>query len=89
MLHDILKILEDDARTTPEQVATMTGKPVTEVEKTIKQAEKDRLILKYKTIINWDMINDEQVWALIEVNVKPEPEAGFDAIVEAAKAATA
>jgi DNA-binding Lrp family transcriptional regulator len=83
MLKDILKILENDARTSANQIATMTGMPVAEVIKLIEQAEKDRVILKYKTVVNWDKIEEEeQVWALIEVRVKPEPEAGFDSIAE-------
>jgi DNA-binding Lrp family transcriptional regulator len=82
MLKDILKILENDARTTPKQIATMTGTPVAEVNRLIKKAEADRIILKYKTVINWDSVEDEQVWALIEVKVTPEPEAGFDSIAE-------
>jgi DNA-binding Lrp family transcriptional regulator len=81
MLKDVLKILESDARTTVPQIATMTGLSAAEVTELIKQAEKDRIILKYKTVINWDRVeNDEQVWALIEVKVKPEPEVGFDSI---------
>ena len=81
MLKDILKILENDARTNDKQIATMTGMPVAEVNKVIKQAEKERIILKYKTVVNWDRLEgDEQVWALIEVKVKPEPEVGFDSI---------
>jgi DNA-binding Lrp family transcriptional regulator len=81
MLKDILKILENDARTTEKQIATMTGLPLDEVNKLIQRAEKDRIILKYKTVVNWDRLeDDEQVWALIEVKVKPEPEAGFDSI---------
>jgi len=82
MLKNILKILENDARTTTKQIATMTGAPTAEVNKVIKQAETERVILKYKTVINWDRVEDEQVWALIEVRVKPEPEAGFDTIAE-------
>jgi DNA-binding Lrp family transcriptional regulator len=81
MLKDVLKILENDARVTPQQVATMTGASLDEIGKLISQAEKDRIILKYKTVVNWDCFEeDEQVWALIEVKVKPEPEAGFDSI---------
>jgi DNA-binding Lrp family transcriptional regulator len=82
MLKEVLRILEDDARITPKQIATMVGRPVEEVDKAIKQAEKDRVILKYKTVVNWDRIEDDQVWALIEVKVTPEPEAGFDSIAE-------
>jgi DNA-binding Lrp family transcriptional regulator len=82
MLKDILKILEDDARTTTKQIATMTDTSSAEVAKLIKQAEKDRIILKYKTVVNWDKVENEQVWALIEVKVTPQKDVGFDAIAE-------
>jgi DNA-binding Lrp family transcriptional regulator len=65
-MKDILKILENDARVSNERLATMTGMPAAEVKKTIEQAEKDRVILKYKTVINWEKAGDEQVWALIQ-----------------------
>ncbi len=82
MIKDILKILENDARTTTKQIATMTGTPTTEVARLIKQAEKDRTILKYKTMINWEKAGEEQVWALIEVRITPQRDVGFDAIAE-------
>ena len=82
MLKDILKVLENDARTTTKQIATMTNMPAAEVAKLIKQAEKDRTILKYKTIINWDNVGEEQVWALIDVKITPQRDVGFDSVAE-------
>jgi len=82
MIKEILKILEDDARTTTKQISTMTGTPGAEVTKLIKKAEQDRTILKYKTIINWEKLGEEQVWALIEVKITPQRDVGFDAIAE-------
>jgi DNA-binding Lrp family transcriptional regulator len=82
MLKKILKILEGDARVTPKQISTMTGTPQSEVDKLIKQAEKDRTILKYKTIINWEKAGEEQVSALIEVKIAPQRDVGFDAVAE-------
>lgn len=82
MLKEILRILQNDARTTTKQISTMTGMPVTEVSKQIKQAEADHIILKYKTVVNWEKVEDEQVWALIEVRVSPQRDVGFDAIAE-------
>ena len=79
---EILKILEDDARTTTKQISAMTGNSTSEVSRFIKQAEKDRVILKYKAIVNWDKVEDEQVWALIEVKLTPEKDVGFDSIAE-------
>jgi len=82
MMKEILKILENDARTTIKQISTMTGITNTEVTKTIRQAEKDRIILKYKTVINWDKVEDEQVWALIGIKLTPQKDVGFDSIAE-------
>ncbi len=80
MIKDILKILENDARASIKQIATMTDSPGAEVSRLIKKAEKDGTILRYKAIINWEKVGREQVWALIEVKVTPEKDVGFDAI---------
>jgi len=82
MIKDILRILENDARTSAKQISTMTNTPAAAVARLIKQAEKDRIILKYKAVINWDKVENEQVWALIEVKVIPQKDVGFDAIAE-------
>jgi len=81
-MKEIFEILEKDARTTPEQISSMTGIPLAEVEKAIKKAEGERTIVKYKAMINWQRLGEEQVWALIEVRVQPQREVGFDAIAE-------
>jgi DNA-binding Lrp family transcriptional regulator len=80
MLKDILKVLENDSRTTIRQLTEMTGSTVEEVTKVIKQAEKDHLILKYKTIINWEKVENEMVSALIEVKITPQRDVGFNPI---------
>jgi len=82
MIKDILKILENDARITTRQISTMTSTSAAEVSRLIKEAEENRTILKYKTVINWDKVDNERGWALIEVKVTPEPEAGFDSVAE-------
>jgi len=79
---EILKILEDEGRATAKQISARTGTPVSEVTREIKQAEKDRTILKYKAIINWEKVENEHVLALIEVKLTPEKDAGFDSIAE-------
>jgi len=82
MLKEILKILEKDARVSLEQLAAATGIAKAEVIKAVKQAEKDGVILKYKTVVNWEKVQDEQVAALIEVKVAPQRDVGFDSIAE-------
>lgn len=81
-MKEILKILEQDARTSAEQIATMTVKPLSDVKEAIEKAEGNRTIIKYKAIINWDKVGEEQVLALIEVKVQPQRDVGFDAIAE-------
>jgi len=81
-MEQIFEILEQNAKATAEQISTMMGMPVSEVEKIIKQAEKDGTILKYKTTINWAKLGREEVWALIEVKVTPQRDVGFDVIAE-------
>ncbi len=82
MLKDILKVLENDARTTNQQLAAITGQSEAEVAKTVEKAEQDQVIVKYKTIVNWDKVGDEHVYALIEVKVAPQRDVGFDSIAE-------
>ena len=81
-MKQIFEALEKDARLTPEQISTMTGISVAEVKKAIKKAEEDRAVLKYKTVIDWEKLGEEQVWALVEVKVVPQRDVGFDAIAE-------
>jgi DNA-binding Lrp family transcriptional regulator len=78
----IFEILEKDARVTPDQIATMTGMSEAEVKSIIEEAEKDRTIVKYRTMINWEKLGEEQVLALIEVRVQPQMDVGFNAIAE-------
>ena len=81
-MKQIFEALEKDARLTPEQISTMTGISVAEVKKAIKKAEEDRAVLKYKTVIDWAKLGEEQVLALVEVKVVPQRDVGFDAIAE-------
>ena len=81
-MNEIFEILEQNARATPAQIATMVNKPVREVEKIIKKAEKDGTILRYKAIIDWSKLGKEDIQALIEVRVTPQRDVGFDAIAE-------
>jgi len=81
-MKEVFEILEKDARTTPEQISTMTGKSLAEVRRAIEKGEKERTIVKYKAMINWERLGEEQVRALIEVRVQPQREVGFDALAE-------
>ncbi|MDD5692509.1 MAG: Lrp/AsnC ligand binding domain-containing protein, partial [Candidatus Omnitrophica bacterium] len=83
-MDEILEILEKDGRLTAEEVAKMVRKSVDTVKKAIKKYEKEGAILKYKAVINKDLIKDAEceVRALIEVNIVPQKDLGFDKIAE-------
>ena len=78
----ILEILSEDARTDIEKIAVMTGNTEKEVEDAIANLEKERILLKYPAMVNWDRVREEVVQALIEVRVTPQRDEGFDAIAE-------
>ena len=77
-MRDVLLILEQNAKATPEEISEMTGRTPDEVREIISRAEKDRTIVKYKTLINWEREGEEQVLAHVEVRVTPQRDVGFD-----------
>ena len=83
-MDEILEILSNDARISPEEIAKLTGKSVMVIKKAIKKYERDGVIVKYKTIINHDLARDAGTFvrALIEVSVSPQKDVGFEYIAE-------
>ena len=79
---DILKLLENDARLTPEQIAVMLDLEVEAVKKEISDFEKDGTILGYKAIVDWEKTDRESVSAMIEVKLTPQRDSGFDRVAE-------
>ncbi|MCD4779862.1 MAG: Lrp/AsnC family transcriptional regulator [Candidatus Omnitrophica bacterium] len=83
-MDEILEILSNDARVTPEEISKMTGCSVESIKKAIKKYEKNGVIVKYKTVINPDLVAEKpaRVRALIEVSITPQKDVGFDYIAE-------
>ncbi|MCE5197526.1 MAG: Lrp/AsnC family transcriptional regulator [Armatimonadota bacterium] len=82
MEKQILKILERDARTSPEQIAVRLGATVEEVSEAIKKMEESGIIRHYKTIVDWEKAGKEQVFAFIDVRVSPSRGVGFDDVAK-------
>jgi len=78
----VLQLLQEDARTKPDLIATMLAATVEEVKEAIAALEQDNVIVKYATVVNWSKMHDEKVTALIEVQITPERGRGFDRIAE-------
>jgi len=81
-MKEILELLEHNARLTTGELASMLQKSEYEIEKEIEVLEKEKIILSYGTLINWEKFGDDNVMAVIEINLTPQREVGFDAIAE-------
>jgi len=81
-MRELLDLLDHAARRPVPELAAMLHRSEYEVEQQLKQLEKDRVILNYNTLIDWEKFGDDSVTSIIEVNVTPQREVGFDAIAE-------
>jgi len=83
-MDELLEILEKNSRVPVEDIARMLKKKPAIIRQAMKTYEKDGVILGYKTVINKEMLKGvpRQVRALIEVNITPQKDVGFDKIAE-------
>ncbi|HHZ20967.1 MAG TPA: Lrp/AsnC family transcriptional regulator [Firmicutes bacterium] len=78
----ILELLEEDDRIQPEEIALRLDLSVDEVKQIIDRMEQEKIILRYKALINWEKAGSNGVSALIEVKVLPQRDVGFDTVAE-------
>ncbi|MBR1858396.1 MAG: Lrp/AsnC family transcriptional regulator [Selenomonadaceae bacterium] len=81
-MRELLELLEKNSRLTTSEIASMLNESEYKVEQDIKRLEKDKIILNYSTLINWEKFGDDTVTAVISINLTPQREVGFDAIAE-------
>ncbi len=82
MENKLLKLIENDATLTPEQIAAMLSKEVGEIKTLIESFERDGVILGRQSLIDWDKTDREYVTAFIEVKIQPQRDRGFDTVAE-------
>ena len=82
MEKNLLKLLENDARLSTEQLAVMLDTPKKDVESKLKELEDNGTILGYKAMIDWEKTDREYVTAMIDVKLSPQRDRGFDKIAE-------
>ncbi len=80
--HEILHILHENSRLTAETIADMLGESTEDIVQDIRYLEANHTILRYSAVINWDKVESQRVTAVIDVNVTPQREVGFDALAE-------
>lgn len=78
----VLKVLEENARYTNEEIAVMLGITPREVAEKIREMEQNGIIKGYKVIVDRDKLSDNYVSAIIELKVAPKRDLGFDEIAD-------
>ena len=79
-MEQLLKLLENNARLTLEDMAAMLGKTPAEVSALMDEAKAKGLIKGYKTLVDWEAAGVDRVEAVIELRVSPKKSRGFDEI---------
>lgn len=81
-MDELLKLIKNNAKESPENLAKLLGIQPGEVSARIKEYEKAGIIQGYQTVINEDKLDDAPVTAAIEVRLTAEREGGFNRIAE-------
>lgn len=77
---DILRLLRQNARIPDREIADRLAVDIADVTATIAQLEANREVLGYSAVIADGALSDGEVSAIIEVEVQPERDGGFDRI---------
>ncbi|MDP6490586.1 MAG: Lrp/AsnC family transcriptional regulator [Kiritimatiellia bacterium] len=76
----LLKLLQENALETPENLAKMLDLSVEDVKAQIAAYEQKGIICGYRAIVNEDQLDIDKVRAVIEVKITPERGGGYDRI---------
>jgi DNA-binding Lrp family transcriptional regulator len=81
-MDELLKLLKNNAKESPENLARLLGQTTEEVAGRIEDYETAGIIQGYQAVINEDKIEGAPVTAAIEVRLTAEREGGFNRIAE-------
>jgi DNA-binding Lrp family transcriptional regulator len=77
-METLLRILQQDATVSREDLARQLNLPLEEVQARIAALEKDGVIRGYQAIVDRERLDQNTVTAFIEVRITPERGGGFD-----------
>jgi DNA-binding Lrp family transcriptional regulator len=81
-MDELLKLLKNNAKESPENLAKLLGTSADEVVDQIDAYEAAGIIQGYQAVINEDKLDDGPVTAVIEVRLTAEREGGFNRIAD-------
>ena len=82
MRNELLKLLANNARYTVDQLAVMLATNKEAIAAEIDALQKEGVICGYKTVIDWEKVDSTSVSAIIELNVVPKADLGFEEVAE-------
>lgn len=80
--YKLLKLLESNAKYTLEELAERLGTDTQTVAAQIDDFEKEKVVLGYQAMVDWEKTKRENVTAMIELKIQPTRGHGFDALAE-------
>lgn len=81
-MNDLIKLLNQNARFTNEELAAMLGTSEEDVAAQIDKLEKNGIIKGYSVILDESLADKDMVMAVIELKVTPQRDSGFDQIAK-------
>ena len=78
----MLKLLAKDARLTNEQLAVMLDTTPADIAARLDKLERDGVVRGYQALVDWDKTDREYVTAIIDLQIAPSKDRGFDGIAE-------
>ena len=78
----LLKLVAKDARLTDEQLAVMLNTTEADVSARLAAMEKEGVIRGYQALVDWGKTDRELVTAVIDLQIAPSKDKGFDGIAE-------
>lgn len=81
-MNDLLKLLNQNARFSNEELAAMLGTTPEDVASQIELLENQGVIKGYSVILDESLADKDMVMAIIELKVTPQRDCGFDEIAK-------
>ena len=81
-MNDLIKLLNQNARFSNEELAAMLGTTPKDIADQIEQLEKNGVIKGYSVILDESLADKDMVMAIIELKVTPQRDCGFDEIAK-------
>ncbi len=78
----LLEILSENSSFTTKELSLMLGEPEDYIKAQIREYEQSGVIKGYHAIVDWEKVPDAGVIALIQLNVVPKKETGFDDVAK-------